>query len=268
MLIRQVSSAAKGPVILVVLSAGGVNLEPIEKDVDAVIWAGYPGEEGGQAIADVVFGKYNPGGRLPVTWYKSNYVWQLPMTSMRLRPVDELGYPGRTYKFFNGSTLYPFGYGLGYTNFSYKVVSTQNSVEKKLAFNQYCLSIHYKQSANVPPCSAALVENLDCNEDITVEIEVINMGSIDGSDVVMLYSRLPEGIVGAHIMQLIGFQRTFVQAGKSETVTFKLSSCKSVSMVTDSAYMVLPAGQHTMIVGSGPNAVAFPFLVKLAKFRK
>ncbi|KAJ8749964.1 hypothetical protein K2173_013879 [Erythroxylum novogranatense] len=101
-LIQMVSDAAKGPVVIVVLSAGGVDLSLAKNhpNVKAILWAGYPGEKGGQAIADILFGKYNPGGRLPHTWYPNDYVSKLPMTSMPLRPVN--GYPGRTYKLSDG----------------------------------------------------------------------------------------------------------------------------------------------------------------------
>ncbi|CAL9192290.1 probable beta-D-xylosidase 2 [Musa acuminata AAA Group] len=264
-LIRQVADASKGPVVLVIFSAGGVNVTEfdVSDKISAIVWAGYPGEKGGDALADVLYGSYNPGGRLPLTWYTPEYLLQLPMTSMKLRPVDELGYPGRTYKFYNGTTIYPFGYGLSYTTFSYSVVSTQRYVDKKLAPNSHCTLLRYNQSAYVPPCHAARVDDLDCADDISVTVEVKNTGSLDGSDAVILYSQAPDGILGAPIKQVVGFQRVLVEAGKSSNVTFSLSSCKSLSIVTDSAYVAVPSGRHTFIVGSGDNAVPFAFQVYL-----
>ncbi|KAJ0980001.1 hypothetical protein J5N97_015475 [Dioscorea zingiberensis] len=267
LMIRMVSAASKGPVILVILSGGGVNIAEFTKsaDIDAIVWAGYPGQQGGQAIADVVYGTYNPGGRLPVTWYEGDYVWKLPMTSMPLRPVDELGYPGRTYKFFNGSTIYPFGHGLSYTSFSYKVISDQRSVTKKLGCNQHCQPLRYNASAFVPPCHSALVEDLRCDDDdMNIQIAVTNTGTVDGDEVVMLYSSAPSGIVDAPIKQLIGFQRVFVPAGQTKNATFSLKSCTALSIVTSSAYLVVPTGEHTISVGSEPdqpNYLHFPFQV-------
>ncbi|XWS39313.1 hypothetical protein CRYUN_Cryun18bG0040800 [Craigia yunnanensis] len=114
-LINEVAEASKGPVILIVMTAGvvDISLAKINFKIKSILWVGYPGEQGGRAIAEVTFGKYNPGGRLPLTWYEADYVDKLPITSMSLRPVGN--YPGRTYKFFNGSTVYSFGYGLSYT---------------------------------------------------------------------------------------------------------------------------------------------------------
>ncbi|KAK4491596.1 hypothetical protein RD792_002350 [Penstemon davidsonii] len=90
-LINQVASESKGPVILVIMSAGvDIGFARDNPNIRAIIWAGYSGQEGARAIADVVFGKYNPGGRLPLTWHENGYVEMLPMTSMRLRPVDNL----------------------------------------------------------------------------------------------------------------------------------------------------------------------------------
>ncbi|RRT70930.1 hypothetical protein B296_00022295 [Ensete ventricosum] len=182
---------------------------------------------------------------------------------MKLRPVDELGYPGRTYKFYNGTTIYPFGYGLSYTAFSYSVVSTQRYVDKKLAPNSHCTLLRYNQTAYVPPCHAARVDDLDCADDISVTVEVKNTGSLDGSDAVILYSQAPDGILGAPIKQVVGFERVLVEAGKIRNVTFSLCSCKSLSIVTDSAYVAVPSGQHTFIVGSGDNAIPFAFHVYL-----
>ncbi|XP_058077572.1 probable beta-D-xylosidase 5, partial [Magnolia sinica] len=259
-LIREIADAAKSPVIVVVLSAGGVDINFAKNNgkIGAILWAGYPGEEGGRAIADVIFGKYNPGGRLPVTWYTQDYVDKLPMTSMQLRPNDALGYPGRTYKFFNGSTVYPFGYGLSYTHFDYSIKSSRRSLVTKKGPYQHCHALHYKSDAYVPPCPSLLVEDTKCDQTIDFEIEVHNNGTIDGSHVLMVYSIPPADYVGAPAKQLVGFQRVFVRAGRSVTAKFSLDACKTLSMVTDTAYIVLPWGEHTIQVGDGDGAVTFP----------
>ncbi|KAL6008782.1 hypothetical protein ACLOJK_022008 [Asimina triloba] len=262
-LINEVAAAADHPVILVIFSAGPVDVSFAQnnKKIGAIIWAGYPGEEGGVAIADVVFGKSNPGGRLPVTWYKNDYVKQLPMTSIQLRPDDTLGYPGRTYKFFNGSVLYPFGFGLSYTQFSYNLLSSVRSVVTKLNPVQHCHDIAYKPNAYVPSCKAVLVEDIGCDQTIDIEVEVNNIGSVDGGHVVMVYSIPPEPIVGAPLKQLIGFERVFVKAGSSTAAKFSINACEALSLVTETAYKVLPWGQHTISIGDGNGAITFPLRV-------
>ncbi|KAG5254610.1 beta-D-xylosidase [Salix suchowensis] len=165
--------------------------------------------EGGQGIAGVVFGKYNPGGRLPLAWYESSYVDMLPMTSMPLRPVDSFGYPGRKYKFYNGSIVYPFGYGLSCMEFKNELAS---------------------------PAEASLYTS---------------EGDKDGSEVVLVCSKPPDGISGTHAKQVIGFERVFVAAGKSNKVRFSLNACKSLSIVDTTGYKVLPSGVHKITVGDG-----------------
>ncbi|CAK9181727.1 unnamed protein product [Ilex paraguariensis] len=260
-LISQVAAASKGPVVLVVMSAGGVDISFAKNDpnIKAILWAGYPGEEGGRAIADVVFGSYNPGGRLPLTWYESNYVDMLPMTSLPLRPIDSLSYPGRTYKFFNGSTVYPFGYGLSYTNFTYKLTSAQRSLHIELNKFQHCRDITYTEDAFRPPCPAVLIDDLSCDDHFEFEVEVQNIGKRDGSEVVMVYWTPPAGIIGAPLKQLIGFQKVFVPAGGSEKVKFDLNACKSLGIVDYTAYRLLPAGGHSIVIGD--DVVSFPVQV-------
>ncbi|KAJ6733759.1 SUGAR HYDROLASE-RELATED [Salix koriyanagi] len=182
-LINQVASVANGPVVLVLMSAGGVDISFAKRNenIKSILWVGYPGEEGGNAIADVIFGKYNPGGRLPLTWHEADYVDMLPMTSMPLRPIDSLGYPGRTYKFFNGSTVYPFGYGLSYTQ-----VARSNL-----------------------PAPSIRVDNSEYNDRIEFEVEVQNVGTEDGSEVVIVYAKPPEGIDATYIKQVIGIPEGF-----------------------------------------------------------
>jgi beta-glucosidase len=98
-------------VVVVLLNGSALALNWANDNVPAIVDAWYPGEEGGTAIADVLFGDYNPGGRLPVTFYKS--VDQLP-------PFTDYSMQGRTYRYFKGEPLYPFGFGLSYTKFQYR----------------------------------------------------------------------------------------------------------------------------------------------------
>jgi len=98
------------PVIVILMNGSALSVNEIDQKANAILLAGYPGQEGGNAVADVLFGDYNPAGRLPVTWYKS--VEQLP-------PFEDYDMEGRTYRYFRDEPLYPFGYGLSYTSFEY-----------------------------------------------------------------------------------------------------------------------------------------------------
>jgi beta-glucosidase len=112
--------AATGkPIVVVLLSGSALAVSWANTHVDAIVQAWYPGEEGGAAIADVLFGDYNPAGRLPVTFYKS--VEQLP-------PFESYAMAGRTYRFFKDTPLYPFGHGLSYTKFQYSNFTAQARV--------------------------------------------------------------------------------------------------------------------------------------------
>nr|POE48968.1 putative beta-d-xylosidase 2 [Quercus suber] len=213
-LINQVADAAKGPVVLVIMSAGGVDISFAKSNpkIHAILWAGYPGAEGGQAIADVVFGKYNPGGRLPLTWYQADYVDKIPLTSLQLRPDDSKGYPGRTYKFYDGPTVFPYGYGLSYTKFIYTLKAAPSKLPTKLGKFQHCRDLPYKNGTIKPSCPAILKDDLGCHKKFTFDIEVKNVGNRDGDEVVLIYSQPPLGILGTHIKQLIKFQRVSVAA--------------------------------------------------------
>lgn len=257
-LINQVAEVAKGPVILVIMSAGGVDIAFAETNtnIKAILWAGYPGEEGGRAIADVVFGKFNPGGRLPITWYNGDYVQMLPLTSMPLRPVDSLGYPGRTYKFYNGPTLYPFGYGLSYTQFKYNLLSFTKTIQVNLNKLQHCRNLNYTSDASKTRCPGVLVNDLRCDDYFEFKVDFQNVGSTDGSDVVIVYSKPPAEIAATYIKQVIGFQRVFVRAGRNRRIKFVFNACKSLNIVDYAANTLLPAGEHTIFVGNG--GVSFP----------
>ncbi|EOY17590.1 Glycosyl hydrolase family protein [Theobroma cacao] len=257
-LVEQVANASKGPVILVVMTAGGVDISFAKDDnkIKGILWVGHPGQEGGRAIADVVFGKCNPGGRLPLTWYTADYVDKLPMTSMQLRPFEEKGYPGRTYKFFNGSTVYPFAYGLSYTSFDYKVTTPTNvSIPIKLNNTQHCRELELTDTSVQQPCPSVVVNDLTCEDKIAWEVEVQNTGDKDGSEVVIVYSQPPDGIVGTPFKQVVGFERVFVAAKQSQKVNFELNACKSLNIVDGRGYTLLPSGLHKIMLGTSSEQI-------------
>lgn len=190
------------------------------------------------------------GGRLPITWYPTDYVDMLPMTSMPLRPVHDLGYPGRTYKFYNGPKVYPFGYGLSYTKFTTKLVSSTSSFSPVLPNNVHCHPLRSTQKTYQRSCPSVNIEDMSCSETIDFEIEVTNVGETSGSHVVLVYSVPPLELIGYPMKQLVGYQRVFVDAGKCESVKFSLNACRSLAVVNPTAYTVVPSGMHTITVGN------------------
>jgi len=118
--LQQLREKTKKPLVVVITAGSAIELKEVEKIADAVLLAWYPGEQGGNAVADILFGKINPEGRLPVTFYLSNN--DLPA-------IDDYSMKGRTYRYFNGEVQHPFGFGLSYTSFDYNglVVSSTSS---------------------------------------------------------------------------------------------------------------------------------------------
>ncbi|KAM1154061.1 hypothetical protein ACFX19_037094 [Malus domestica] len=165
-----------------------------------------------------------PGGRLPLTWYEAGYIEMLPMTSMPLRLIDTLGYPGRTYKLLNGSTVYPFGYGLSYTQFNYTLIAAVELMNILLNKTQHCHKFKYRDETYKPSCPAVLLDDLD------------------RSEVVFVYSKPPDGIVGTHAKQVIGFERVFAKAGQRMEVNFVIGVPKSLGIVDYTGYKLFTIG--------------------------
>lgn len=213
----------------------------------------------------ITFWMILPGGRLPITWFPAEYVDQIPMTSMPLRPVDDLGYPGRTYKFYNGSTIYPFGYGLSYTQFTRKHISATTSFSPVLSDTVHFHRIQSTQARHPAGwCPSVNIEDISCDDRIDLEIDVSNIGERSGSHVVLVYSKPPEELIGAPMKQLVGYQRVFVDAGKTERVKFSLNACTSLSVVSPTAYRVVPSGKHTIMVGNEDESISFTVNVSLS----
>jgi beta-glucosidase len=214
-LVQAVAAAGK-PLIVVLMngSALGVNWE--KAHANAILEAWYSGEEGGAAIAETLSGKNNPAGRLPVTFYKD--VHQLPN-------FEDYSMQGRTYRYFEGAPLWPFGYGLSYTTFSYSNLTVPNAP-------------------------------IDAGDPLNATATVTNIGKVAGDEVVELYLKFPD-LAGAPIRALRGFQRVHLEPGASQTVAFHLNP-RDLSMVTEAGDILVPEGKYTVSVGGGQPGTGAP----------
>ncbi|EOX98858.1 Beta-D-xylosidase 4 [Theobroma cacao] len=243
LLITEVAKAAKGPVILVIMSGGGFDISFAKNNdkITSILWVGYPGEAGGAAIADVIFGYYNPSGRLPMTWYPQSYVDKVPMTNMNMRPDPSSGYPGRTYRFYTGETIYTFGDGLSYSKFSHQLVKAPQLVSIPLEEVHVCRSSECK--------SVDAIEQSCKNLAFDIHLRVQNKGRNSGSHTVFLFST-PPSVHNSPRKHLLGFEKVLL-TGKSESlVRFKVDVCKDLSVVDERGSRKVSLGQHVLHVGS------------------
>ncbi len=206
-LLRALCATGK-PVVLVLLSGSALAVNWAQEHVAAILQAWYPGGEGGAAVADVLFGDYNPAGRLPVTFYRS--VDDLP-------PFEDYNMANRTYRYFKGEVLYPFGYGLSYTSFSY-------------------------QKLRVTPT------RIHPNQNVTVSVELRNSGALAGDEVVQLYVSDLESSLPRPIKSLRGFQRVHLQAGEKRTVTFTLTP-RDLALYHETQGWLVEPGEFEIMVG-------------------
>jgi len=200
-LLKRLHASGK-PVVLVLTGGSPIELNWAKENIPAILMTWYPGEAGGRAVADVLFGNYNPAGRLPVTFIKS--LDDIP-------PSTDYNMRGRTYRFMKKEPLYPFGYGLSYTEFKYS--------------------------------------NLRING-LRVSVDVRNAGQYDGDEVVQLYvSNLSAG-VPVPVRQLSGFQRIFLRKGRKRTVVFRLKNGQFAAY-DDNGKPFFKAGNFRLCVGGG-----------------
>ncbi|MGC2636689.1 MAG: glycoside hydrolase family 3 C-terminal domain-containing protein, partial [Acidobacteriaceae bacterium] len=178
--------------------------------------AWYSGEEGGTAIADTISGKNNPAGRLPVTFYRD--VSQLPN-------FEDYSMHNRTYRYFTGKPLYPFGYGLSYTKFSYSGLTVPGAP-------------------------------IQAGKPVNATVTVANTGQLAGDEVVELYLQFPP-VAGAPRIALRGFQRVHLDPGASQQVQFELKN-RDLSMVTEDGHPIIAAGDYTITIGGGQPDTGAP----------
>ncbi|MEP0765315.1 MAG: glycoside hydrolase family 3 C-terminal domain-containing protein [Fimbriimonadia bacterium] len=196
------------PVVVVLIAGSAVALNWADDHCGAVLCAWYPGEEGGAAIADVIFGDYNPAGRLPVTFYRS--VADLP-------PFDDYSMKGRTYRYFEGEPLYPFGFGLSYTRFAYSDLSIDPGIATP-------------------------------GEPVRVRVTVRNEGDRAGDEVVQLYLAHAAATGRKPLRALAGFRRVHLKPGAEARVEFVLGP-RELSRVDETGSRWVEAGGIQVFVG-------------------
>lgn len=208
-LITAVAATGK-PVVVLLVGGSAVTMNKWIDKVSAIVDVWYPGEEGGHAVAAVLFGDYNPAGRLPVTF--PVHEAQLPLVYNH-KPTGR----GDDYNNLSGQPLFPFGFGLSYTTFEYRDI--------KLSKN----TISSKDSA-------------------TVSFTLQNTGTKDGDEVVQLYIRDMLSSVARPVMELKGFQRVHLKAGESKTISFTINP-EMLSILDSQLNKVVEPGEFRIMVG-------------------
>ena len=204
------------PVVLVLTNGSALAVNWANEHANAILEAWYPGEEGGTAVAETLSGKNNPAGRLPVTFYKG--VDQLP-------PFEDYAMKGRTYRYFEGTPLYPFGYGLSYTTFSYSDLKAPD-------------------------------KSVSAGDPASVEVTVTNTGKVAGDEVAQLYLNFPNE-AGAPLRALRAFKRVHLDPGASQQVKFELKP-RDLSIVSAAGEPVIAGGDYTVSVGGGQPGTSAP----------
>ena len=214
-LLAAMSSTGK-PVVVVLLNGSALSVNWAKQHANAILEAWYPGEEGGTAVAQTLAGINNPAGRLPVTFYSS--VNDLP-------PFEDYSMANRTYRYFRGTPLYPFGYGLSYSKYEYRKVKLSTA-------------------------------KLKAGQPLTVEADLKNTSQRDGDEVVQVYLTYPE-LPGAPIRALCGFQRVHIAAGKAQHVRLTIDP-RSLSHVNESGDRVIAEGSYGLSIGGGQPGTGAP----------
>lgn len=214
-LIKQICSTGT-PVVVVLINGSSITMTRWIDDVQALIQAWYPGEEGGNAIADVLFGHYNPGGKLPITFPKT--VGQLPLYYNHKptgRVDDYVDLKGKQY-------LFPFGYGLSYTKFEYSN-----------------LTINAKK--------------ISPDEGVNINIDVENVGEYEGDEVVQLYLHDAVSSLAKPVKELKRFRRVTLKLGEKKKVSFTLASEDLLSYDADMNLVIEPGIFEVMIGASSED---------------
>lgn len=211
-LLKQLSETGK-PIILILLNGSPIPSVWAQDNIPAIVEAWYPGEEGGTAIADILFGDYSPAGRLPITFIRS--VNDLP-------PFEDYSMKGRTYRYLDKDPLYSFGYGLSYSKFEYSNLKINSGI-------------------------------IDIGVSIKISVEVQNTGQFDSDEVAQLYLKDLESSVTCPIYQLVGFKRLFMKKESKVKIDFEITPRQMAVIDENGEAIIEPGRFKIYIGGSQPD---------------
>lgn len=206
-LLEEITAVGK-PVVLVLLAGSAMDLSWAQDNVDAIVDAWYPGARGGKVVAEVLFGETAPNGKLPVTFYSS---------TDELPDFNDYSMNNRTYRYYKGTPLYPFGYGLSYTDIEYKNARMN------------------KTEGNIGDC-------------FTVEVEVKNNGKYKVHEAVQLYVKDIEASTRVPNWQLRGIENVCLEAGETKKVSMSIST-RDFALITENGECVVEPGTFLIAVG-------------------
>lgn len=196
------------------------------------------------------------GGKLPMTWYPQEYLNNLPMTTMDMRPNPSKNYPGRTYRFYQGPVVYPFGHGLSYTTFNHTIAKAPKVFSVPMGRNST------KKLVRVAHASCK-------NLTLRVHVDVENTGSRDGTHTLLMFASPPAGIGaggGGPQKQLVAFHTVGIPAGGKQRVALAVRVCKYLSVVDSGGVRRIPMGEHGLYIGDARHGVSLkPHDLRLIK---
>lgn len=206
--------AAGKPIILVLLAGSALAINEADEKIPAILNAWYPGAQGGRAVASILFGETNPSGRLPVTFYR---------TTEELPDFTDYSMKNRTYRYMKNEALYPFGFGLSYTEFKYEDLKLSGA-------------------------------SIQAGEGFTATVRITNTGNVAGDEIAQVYIKDLEASCEVPVWQLSGIKRVSLEPGQSVEVSFEIRP-EQLSIVNDEGERVFEAGDFEIYVGgSQPDA--------------
>ena len=212
-LIEEVYKTGK-PIILILLAGSALSVTWSDEHVPAIVQAWYPGQEGGAAIASLLFGNFSPSGKLPVTFYR---------TTEELPDFSDYSMKNRTYRYMENEALYSFGYGLSYTKFEYSNLSMDKSV-------------------------------IQSGDSVKLNAVVKNIGSFEADETVQLYLKDVEASVDVPKWSLKGIKKLHLKSGEGKEVSFELTSRQMALIDNEGRCILEPGSFEVFLGGSQPDA--------------
>ena len=246
-LIHQLSTLGK-PLVVLQMGAGQVDDSSLKSNpnVNSLVWAGYPGQSGGQAILDVLTGKRTPAGRLITTQYPADYASQFPQTDLSLRPNESDGNPGQTYMWYTGKPVYAFGDGLFYTTFSTAAVTGSSSAANSSSYD----------IASIVSQSHPNYEYLEQQPLVNVSVKVTNTGNLTSDYSAMLFASTKDAGPAPYPNKwLVGFDRlASIKQGQSSVITFSVP-IGAMARTDESGNSVLYPGNYKLALNNDESVV-------------